>query len=260
MSKPHKYGCLKDRKDDRDFIYQTPRRFLKALPSSITFADAMSDAYNQESLGSCGAQAGALMIQHQRKRLRKVDFTPSRLLLYYQARVYEGTVNHDAGCQLRDIVKAATEKGVCPESMWPYEIQYYADNPSKPCWEEAEKWQVLSYTRVNQTLDQMRGCLAHIGPFIIGLQIYESFESESVAETGIVPMPKVGWSWFRFGGEKLLGGHALTVIGYDDLSQKFLIQNSWGQRWGKDGRCQVPYEYLLSPKLAADAWVVQTVE
>ena len=185
-----------------------------------------------------------------------MDFTPSRLMLYYNARAQEGTVHEDAGCMIRDVVKMATERGACPEAMWPYEIQYYADSPPKPCEEEAMNWQILSYTRVNQTLDQMRSCLAHIGSFVIGIQIFESFESREVAATGIVPMPKRGW----WRGEPKLGGHAVCICGYNDVSQVFTGQNSWGQRWGKNGRFTLPYEYLLDPDLASDAWVSQEVE
>ena len=46
-------------------------------------------------------------------------------------------------------------------------------------------------------------------PFVVGIAVYESFESEEVARTGIVPMPS--------SGEKMLGGHAIAVMGWNDV-------------------------------------------
>lgn len=39
---------------------------------------------------------------------------------------------------------------------------------------------------------------------------------------------------------KLYGGHALTIVGYDDRG--FLVKNSWGP-WGDAGYCTVSYDY-----------------
>lgn len=42
----------------------------------------------------------------------------------------------------------------------------------------------------------------------MGIAVYESFESQEVARTGEVPMPKPD--------EKMLGGHAILCCGYND--------------------------------------------
>ncbi|MGL1893223.1 MAG: hypothetical protein OCD02_16430 [Spirochaetaceae bacterium] len=43
----------------------------------------------------------------------------------------------------------------------------------------------------------------------------------------------------RFG--KSFGGHAVTVIGYDDEKQAWLIKNSWGRLWGIKGFAWISY-------------------
>src|SRR5438132_1613928 len=73
-------------------------------------------------------------------------------------------------------------------------------------------------------------------PFVFGLSVYESFETEEVAKTGDAPLPAHG--------EKLLGGHAVLAVGYDDSTGRFQIRNSWGEGWGKEGYFTLPYEYL----------------
>jgi hypothetical protein len=52
----------------------------------------------------------------------------------------------------------------------------------------------------------------------------------------------------------------VAVVGYDDAKQSFICRNSWGDAWGDQGYCYLPYGYLTSPQLAFDAWVVRTVE
>jgi C1A family cysteine protease len=31
--------------------------------------------------------------------------------------------------------------------------------------------------------------------------------------------------------EKVLGGHAVLAVGYDDAQQQFIVRNSWGPYW-----------------------------
>ena len=54
--------------------------------------------------------------------------------------------------------------------------------------------------------------------------------------------------------EKVLGGHAVMAVGYNQKDERFLVRNSWGARWGKDGYLTMPYEYLET--LAADFWKI----
>ncbi len=98
----------------------------------------------------------------------------------------------------------------------------------------------------------MKGCLASGYPFVFGFTVYESFESDQVAQTGHVPMPQAG--------EQVVGGHAVLAVGYDDSNQWFIVRNSWGPNWGMQGYFTMPYLYLLDPNLSGDFWMVQTVE
>lgn len=253
----HYYNLRRDTKDRRDHVYQVPYRYkLDSLPERVDYRDAMPEVWDQGAAGSCAGQAQAAMIQHQRKKLNHVDFTPSRLFMYYNARRERGWENEDSGCTLRDMQKASCEVGAPPEMLWSYYVGAVTAKPSPAAYIEALNWQVLSYTRVNQTLAQMLPCLTHIGPFVAGLQIYESFESTETRETGIVKIPKRGW----WRGEKKLGGHAVCIVGFDRDAEMFILRNSWGVDWGKKGYAEIPFDYLLDSALAMDFWVVKTVE
>ncbi len=124
--------------------------------------------------------------------------------------------------------------------------------PSAQACKEASKYQVTSYSRLTQTLNQLKGCLASGYPFVFGFTVYESFESPEVAKSGVMPMPAAS--------EKVLGGHAVVAAGYNDASQRFIVRNSWGSKWGQKGCFTMPYAYITESNLADDFWTIRLVE
>jgi C1A family cysteine protease len=246
------YGWVRDLPDARDFLYAAPLiRFPQGLPPSIDLRSECPPIYDQGQLGSCTANGIAGAIEFDQRKQGTKEFTPSRLFIYYNERVMEGTVNQDSGAQVRDGIKSVATLGVPPETDWPYDIQKFTQKPPGAAYSDAKQDVVSSYARVAQNLTQMQGCLAEGYPFVLGFTVYESFESESVAETGIVPMPA--------SGEAVVGGHCVVAVGYDDSQRTFTIRNSWGTQWGIKGYCMMPYEYLLSPQLASDFWTIRSV-
>jgi hypothetical protein len=185
------------------------------------------------------------------KQGERGSFIPSRLFIYYNEREMEGSVNDDSGAIIRDGMKSVANQGVCAETMWPYDVSKFKDKPPMACYDVATKHQAISYNAVTQTLDELRGCLAEGFPVVFGFSVYESFESEAVAKTGIMPMPM---------NERLLGGHAVKAVGYDDSKQWFIVKNSWGSGWGDGGYFYMPYAYIIDPNMASDFWTIRLVE
>jgi len=246
------YGWIRDLPDARDYLYAAPlNRFPQGLPSSVDLRSKCPPVYNQGQLGSCTANgiAGAIEFD-QRKQGTKV-FTPSRLFIYYNERVMEGTVNQDSGAQVRDGIKSVATLGAPPESDWPYNPAEFAVKPPLTAYNDAKHDLASAYSRVAQNLAQMQGCLAEGYPFVFGFTVYESFESPVVAKTGIVPMPA--------SGEASIGGHCVVAVGYDSVKRLFIVRNSWGTDWGLKGYCMMPFEYLMTPQLASDFWTIRSV-
>lgn len=211
----------------------------------------MPAVYDQGQLGSCTGNGIAGAIEFDQKKQGTTEYTPSRLFIYYNERVIEGTVSQDAGAPIRDGIKVVVKLGAPPEGDWPYDITEFAKKPPATAYTDAKKDIVSSYARVAQDLTQMRGCLAAGFPFVFGFTVYDSFESQQVAQTGIVPMPSPG--------ESVLGGHCVVAVGYDDSERHFIIRNSWGTGWCLQGYCFMPYEYLMSRQLANDFWTIRSV-
>jgi len=253
IHKIKKYGWRPDLPDQRDLVYAAPSAILKKLPTKVDLRKSCPPVYNQGELGSCTANAiGAAFEFALLKENKKEDFIPSRLFIYYNERVMEHTVNNDNGAQIRDGVKSLNTQGVCPETMFPYDINKFAQKPSASCYTEALKHQALSYHRVQRKLDQMKTCLAEGFPFVFGFTVYDSFESSSVAKTGKLDMPKKS--------ESVVGGHAVLAVGYDDGAKRFIVRNSWGADWGLQGYFTMPYDYLTEENLSDDFWTIRVVE
>jgi C1A family cysteine protease len=247
-----RYGWIRDIPDQRDHLYAAPVAALVALPPKVDLRQKCPAVYDQGQLGSCTANAigGAVQFDRMKQNL-KPDFVPSRLFIYYNERVIEGTVNSDSGAQIRDGIKVVSKEGDCPESEWPYDIAKFTDKPSAKCYKDALKYRAVQYQRLVQNLNQMKGCLASGYPFVYGFTVYESFESQEVTKTGIVPMPAPG--------EQVLGGHAVLAVGYDDSQHRFIVRNSWGSAWGMQGYFTVPYAYLTDSNLSSDFWTVRLI-
>ena len=248
-----RYGWVPDLPDARDHMYAAPVAMLAALPPKVDLRPNCPPVYDQGQLGSCtgNAIAGAVQFEREKQHLTP-DFVPSRLFIYYGERVIEGTVGTDSGAQIRDGIKVVANQGVPPETDWPYDITKFTQKPPPAAFSDALHDRAVSYSRLTQTLTQMKGCLASGFPFVFGFTVYDSFESQTVAQTGVVPMPAAG--------ESVLGGHAVMAVGYDDTQQRFIVRNSWGPGWGMQGYFTIPYAYLTAHNLASDFCTVRLVQ
>ncbi len=241
-----KYGWIKDTDDNRDFLFEKIQKPI-ILPKKIDLRKKCPPMEDQGNLGSCTANAlaGTLEFLEIKDGMKLIDL--SRLFIYYNEREIEGTVDFDSGAEIRDGIKVLAKLGVCPEKEWKYDISKFKIKPTKKAFVDASQHKIISYYRI-LNLDQMKNCLANGHPFVFGFVVFESFESEEVAATGIVNMP--------LPDEQILGGHAVVAVGYDDLQKRFIMRNSWGSEWGMKGYFTIPYEYLADKNLASDMWMV----
>ncbi len=247
----NRFGWLPDLPDHRDYLYSAVRPIPPTLPAQVDLRPFCSKVEDQGSLGSCTANAlaGALEFLEIKDKVKYTNL--SRLFIYYNERVIEHSVRSDSGAQIRDGIKTLAKQGVCTEKTWPYVISKFTNKPGAACYKEASNHQIVSYRRI-LTLDEMRTCLAEGFPFVFGFTVYESFESQQVAKTGIVDMPR--------NGERVVGGHAVVAVGYDDAEKRFLVRNSWGPKWGMKGYFTMPYHYVSDRNLSDDFWTIRKGE
>jgi C1A family cysteine protease len=251
--KIQRYGWNPDLPDGRDLLYAAPPEIATALPPKVDLREQCPPVYDQGHLGSCTANSIAGALEFDQMKEKEQPFTPSRLFIYYNERVIEGTVSSDSGAQIRDGVKSVNQLGAPPEDPdWPYDITKFADKPPQKAYDDAAQHKSILYQRLTPTLGQLKGCLASGYPFVFGFVVYESFESPQVASTGEGQLPQAG--------EQQIGGHAVLAVGYDESQQRFTIRNSWGPGWGMGGYFTLPYPYLLQHTLSSDFWTIRSVK
>lgn len=161
-----------------------------------------------------------------------------------------------SGSNIPSAIKALRTAGVCLEASWPYDPapQEPDAGPDPPpeviresrryCWERAGQV-VCRVEPIKRILAGLEGSAPQ--PVVIGVMVFDSsFFSADVFRTGRITIP--------FRGEPCTGGHALCVVGYQDVpftpgGGYLIIRNSWGTRWATHGEFGagyglMPYAYL----------------
>jgi C1A family cysteine protease len=162
-------------------------------------------------------------------------------------------------------MKAMALFGVPPERYWTYEEDKVDEEPPSFCYSYAQNFQALKYFRLDYAdmptevlLAQIKAVLAAGFPCMFGFTVYTSAYEKVNIDQGYIPFPSVE-------KDRVVGGHAVVAMGYDDLQNisctdrtgishgAFLIRNSWGTDWGKEGYGWIPYDYVLQG-LTRDWW------
>jgi len=214
--------------------------------------------YDQGPIGSCTANAicHAFLIQLRR------SIPLSRLFEYYNSRFLSHSVGSE-GAYLDDTFRALQQYGTCREKNWAYIIAKQNVRPTTFAFREAKMTRVLSWGVVSSIggglIANLKQVLIQNKPVVFGILVYSSFESPVVTTTGMVPVPNVQ-------RERLLGGHAMTMVGFDDAKSAFLVINSWGKSWGckypgtqTRGYCYVPYAYIANPTLCDECFFMSAI-
>lgn len=247
-----KGGYIKDTLDPRDYIFSIPKVStptpIKPTKQPSIFTLVMPPVLDQGNLGSCVANAVCNALGYIDMKAGKSMKLKSRLFNYYNTRVIENTVSQDSGCQIRDAIKSDNQNGDCFEISWPYNISRFIIKPTSSCYTEASKNKLTVYQRVNQDRLSIKACLTLGYPIIIGFTCFNTIYNRSVEINGDIPMPTRR--------DYVIGGHCVLIIGYNDTTQTYTIQNSWGTGWGRKGFGTLPYNYVENINYATDFWMV----
>jgi len=232
-----------------------------SIPKSVDLRKWCSPVENQGALGSCTANAGVGLVEYYERRAFAKHIDASRLFLYKATRNLLHWTG-DRGAFLRTTMAAMVLFGVPPEEYWPYLIEDFDKEPSSFCYSFAQDYQAIQYFRLDSLstpkdllLKRIKSFLSAGLPSMFGFSVFSSIEQAN--GDGKIPYP--------CRGEKILGGHAVVAVGFnDDIKIKnttcgvettgaLLIRNSWGREWGDKGYGWLPYEYILAG-LAMDWW------
>jgi len=204
VRKIKRYGWIPDLPDHRDHPFIPQVGAPTRLPDHVDLSAKGPPIWDQGEIGSCSAHGGSRVWLYEAMAQPGTHaIMPSRLYLYYNTRAIEGSTREDSGARIRDVIKALVMHGVCQEDHWPYDIAKFADRPPQACYDQGTRHQALSYRRISANITDMMDCLAHGHPFVFGFSVYEGFEAEAVANTGVLHLPEPS--------EALIGGHCVCL-------------------------------------------------
>lgn len=223
---------------------------MLGMPPEMDLQPFCPPIYDQGRLSSCTAHSAAAIAQYLMMKEGHPAFTPSRLAIYYWERAIENTIPFDSGASIADSVNVMANIGCPHEDLFPYDITQLRTVPPDNVRADAGQHKIIQYSQLSQDLLHMKACLAGGVPFLFGFSVYQSFESEQVARTGIMPMPA--------NNESMIGGHAVMAVGYNDSMGCMKIRNSWGN-WGVQGYFFMPYAFISNPNYASDFWTANLI-
>jgi len=186
----------------------------RALPASVDLREWCSPVEDQADLGSCTANAGAGVIEYYERKAFGRHIDASRLFLYKVTRNLMKQTG-DTGAYLRKTMGAMVLFGVPPEEFWPYtdEPKEFDKEPPAFCYSFAQSYKTLQYyrhdppgVRAETILERIKTHLAAGHPSMFGFTVYSSIEMTD--DRGAIPFPSPS--------ERILGGHAVVAVGYDD--------------------------------------------
>lgn len=82
---------------------------------------------------------------------------------------------------------------------------------------------INGYAKVNSVVTAQQAIISQ-GPLAIGTMCYDN---------------NLLQYWIRQGNN--LGGHCVSLVGYDNDKQAFILRNSWGTSWADGGYIKFPY-------------------
>jgi hypothetical protein len=232
------YTAIRDTPDAADKI-AAPDILLPPRADLSAWLPPVRDQGNE---GACTMFAGSGILAWHYKRSLGKDLVFSPQFGYRAERILEGDIDVDGGAQSRTMMKVLTQYGLCLEASDPYVDTGWKNPTTLAQLAEARNYRLGAYHRVPD-LQTLKSVLASGYVASLGIDVYESFESDEVAANGAVPMPKAG--------EQCLGGHEVYCYGYNDALGLLLCRNSWGADWGDHGNFSLPYAYW---KFVSDSW------
>jgi len=181
----------------------------------------------------------------------------SALFLYAMERQLGGTFPHDSGSDSRTLMKVLNQIGICLEADNPYNQHATAAKPTDAMIAAAGKYRIGAYHRVpfDEGMATAKSVLISGYCRVIGIPVFKAFESDEVAETGMVPVPGPR--------ETPIGGHEMMSFGFDDRVRigssigAEMVRNSWSEQWGIRGNLFIPYDYYsaVGGDETCDSWV-----
>lgn len=217
---------------------------------SIDLRNDFTKIKDQGTIGACTVFSIASIYEYILKKNAQKEVDLSESFVYYNVRHSEGKEIEDTGSSFQSVIKSMGEQGICTELLHPYSLSL-SDEPSEEAYADGITRRIVKALNVNVEENAIKSAIQEGYPVAISLKIYDSFN----ATKGFVERPT---------DEEMesddFGYHAMVVVGYTDETKHFVVRNSWGEQFGDNGYCYIPYSYICDSNLNRMACIVTDVE
>lgn len=231
------FGLSEELSPSIEFVRTRTHALDASLPSSLDWRNKdgvnwVSPLLNQANCGSCVAFASIGVMETQMKIASgnpnyNISLSPENLFMCGGASCETGWMPGEAAEHLQNT-------GVVDEACAPYISGATGqDMACSAVCKDADKrtYKISGYTEPTAYFKDIEAVKAALqkGPVVTTIMVFEDFMS-------------YGSGIYKHTTGKFLGGHAISIIGYDDASRSFIIRNSWGPEWGENGFGRVSYD------------------
>lgn len=208
----HIYGYIPSTIDGTETTLTEETYASLPLPHEYSYLPYMSKILNQGTESTCVPHSITAVYDYyyamknpdtsERGRFRHLD------LAIHQ--IYNCRTNRGEGMTFKDALNFCRDHGVVSER------DYREKQPGTPI-------KILDYARITDILT-MKKSLVINGPCLIATLVKDPNRADF-------------WN-----GTNNFGGHATSIIGYNDDKAAFILRNSWGTEWANRGYCWFPYK------------------
>ena len=225
---------------------------LDSLPASVDLSEALPPVRHQGRQASCAGWAIAYYYRSYQEALERQRGPMSDAEIFSPSFIYNQRTakdrSRDYGMSMVDGLRIAVDLGVATMATMPYDQNDWSSEPSEEARQEAAQYRSDSYYNFfrgggNANLDLLKTYLADGELILMAMPIYSEFYKVRSTDA-VVDVPSAGSIFY--------GGHAVTLLGYDDASQTFKFVNSWGSWWGDEGFGYLTYDFVQQK--AWEAW------
>jgi hypothetical protein len=203
------------------------------LPASFSWRDINGTDYTTpirdqspaptcEAFGLCAALETEM--QYKLKEQYLPDLSENHLYFNAGGTIEKGWVNlNDAANYLMQY--GVPDEGCFPDPHRAFDYPYY----SLPGWEnrtvKISEWGWIDHNNITT----MKHALIDHGPLIICIHFWADF----FLTPGRI---------YKHHNGRIVGGHVVTIVGYDDNENCWIVKNSWGTKWGQKGWFKMAYD------------------
>lgn len=233
-----------NRIDRLDYEILGAKNTQSSLPLKFSLKSYCPEVGHQGDITSCVGWAigyAAMTIQkaidlNTQDKKSITDFAFSPLFIYNQIKISDCNF----GAKIDDALQLVKEKGNIERKVFNINLSDCETLPNYNQLTKAKKYRVKSYHRIfspnekpNEIIEQIKKSLILKQPIVIAIIVNQGFTDLKSKDEFWRPIA---------GNQNPFGGHAMTVIGYDDFEGAFEVMNSWGKAWGNEGFIKIKYE------------------